>query len=129
TPLDIEARTALSLGALEAGLAFSQTRTALAHALSYALTLDHDVPHGRAVAAWLPTACRLAAGCDAQIDRLLEEALDVDVDACADALREWLQSLGISADPASYGVMDAESRVKAALTSPRGRNFVGAPAA
>lgn len=40
--------------ALLAGLAFSQTRTGAAHAISYALTLQYDIPHGIAAAMSLP---------------------------------------------------------------------------
>ena len=38
----------MQLASLLAGLAISQTRTALAHAISYQLTLAHGVPHGLA---------------------------------------------------------------------------------
>ncbi len=59
-PEDLVLRTQLSLAALEVGMAFSQTRTALAHALSYDVTLALGVPHGQACALWLPTAWQLA---------------------------------------------------------------------
>ncbi len=42
----LEYRTAMSKACLLAGYAFSQTRTSAAHALSYPLTLFHDIPHG-----------------------------------------------------------------------------------
>ena len=42
----LEYRDAMSKACLLAGYAFSQTRTAAAHALSYPLTLFHDIPHG-----------------------------------------------------------------------------------
>jgi phosphonate metabolism-associated iron-containing alcohol dehydrogenase len=127
-PLQLPGREQLALAALEAGLAFAQTRTALAHALSYALTLDQGVPHGLAVAAWLPTACRLAAGRDARVDAALEAVFNVPAPAAPAALRQWLQGLGVPCDPADHGVADAEARVRAALASARGRNFIGAPA-
>ena len=41
-----EYREAMSKACLFAGYAFSQTRTAAAHALSYPLTLFHNIPHG-----------------------------------------------------------------------------------
>ena len=59
-PANAQARSALSLASLEAGFAFSQTRTALAHALSYAVTLEQGTPHGLACAMWLPAAWALA---------------------------------------------------------------------
>jgi alcohol dehydrogenase len=125
-PTALPGREQLSLAALEAGLAFSQTRTALAHALSYALTLEQSVPHGLAVATWLPTACRLAVGREARVDAALEAVFEVPAAAAPVAMRAWIESLGVPADPAAYGVADAEARVQGALGSARGRNFVGA---
>lgn len=133
-PGDVQAREALSLAALEAGYAFSQTRTALAHALSYAVTLEQNLPHGLACALWLPTACRLAQGCDGRVDRLLEQVFIEDLQganpasgsARADRLQAWLASVGVSADPADYGVTDAHERVASAMSSARGRNFIAA---
>jgi phosphonate metabolism-associated iron-containing alcohol dehydrogenase len=121
-PDDLLLRTDLALAALQAGLAFSQTRTALAHALSYALTLEQGVPHGLACAAWLPTAWRLAQGRDPGIDALLMEIF-----ADQQALLEWLRSVGAGHTPQDLGIMDPEARVAAALSSPRGRNFIAAP--
>ena len=41
----LEFRTEIAKSSLFAGMAFSQTRTAAAHALSYPLTLFHGIPH------------------------------------------------------------------------------------
>lgn len=51
---DPKLRAEMSKAALLAGLAFSQTRTGAAHAISYALTLEYDIPHGIAAAISLP---------------------------------------------------------------------------
>jgi phosphonate metabolism-associated iron-containing alcohol dehydrogenase len=128
-PDALPGREQLSLAALEAGLAFSQTRTALAHALSYALTLEQGVPHGLAVATWLPTACRLAVGRDARVDAALEAVFEVPAHEAPEVLRQWLEGLGVPGDPAAHGITDGEARVQAALASARGRNFIGAEAA
>ncbi len=45
-PQDLEVRRALLMAATAAGLAFSNTRTAAAHAISYPLTLRFGLPHG-----------------------------------------------------------------------------------
>lgn len=58
-PADLSAREGMCLGALFAGLAFSQTRTAAAHALSYPLTARFDIPHGIAVAMGLAGVMRV----------------------------------------------------------------------
>ncbi|MDP1649807.1 MAG: phosphonoacetaldehyde reductase [Rubrivivax sp.] len=125
-PHELSLRTELSLAALEAGLAFSQTRTALAHALSYAVTLEQDVPHGLACAIWLPTAWQLALGHDARVDARLSEVFAIDARQGRIRLQAWLKDLGVDAKPQAFGIGDADARVQAALTSPRGRNFVGA---
>ena len=123
-------REQLALAALEAGLAFAQTRTALAHALSYPLTLEQGVPHGLAVAAWLPTAWELAAGREPRLDALLARVFDVPAAAGAGALRRWLAAMGVAdamADGgAAFGITDGPARLQAALRSERGRNFIGA---
>ena len=125
-PQDLALRTQLSLAALEAGLAFSQTRTALAHALSYDVTLEQGVPHGLACALWLPSTWRLALGHDARVDAVLAEVFGAPPEAGALTLQTWLQALGAETDPAAYGITNAHQRVQAALTSARGRNFIGA---
>jgi phosphonate metabolism-associated iron-containing alcohol dehydrogenase len=127
-PRRADGREQLSLAALEAGLAFSQTRTALAHALSYALTLEQGLPHGLACAVWLPTVWRLSVGRDGRVDRLLGSAFGGDARAGADKLTEWLQDLGVDARPAAWGIADAPARIDAEMSSTRGRNFIGAPA-
>jgi hypothetical protein len=81
------------------------------------------------VATWLPTACRLAVGRDAGIDARLQAVFEVPAAECAEALQAWLASLGVATDPAAHGVHDGPARVQAALSSVRGRNFIGAEAA
>jgi alcohol dehydrogenase len=125
-PGNADLRAEISLGALEAGLAFSQTRTALAHALSYALTLDQGIPHGMACAIWLPSAWRLAVGHDARLDRLLGRLFDCEASEGADHLMAWLAGIGIDARPEVHGITDAAARIDEALGSARGKNFIGA---
>lgn len=49
---------------LLAGMAISQTRTALCHSISYPLTLRFGVPHGLACAFTMPSVLRLNLGVD-----------------------------------------------------------------
>ncbi|MFA5161643.1 MAG: iron-containing alcohol dehydrogenase [Elusimicrobiales bacterium] len=67
-PPGIEPRTQMMLAALRAGLAFSNTRTGMAHALSYYLTLKRGVPHGLACGVMLP----LVAGAAEDKDKIAE---------------------------------------------------------
>ena len=53
-PTDILARRRLQEAAMLAGLAISQTKTAIAHAMSYPLTLKFSMPHGLACSFSLP---------------------------------------------------------------------------
>jgi alcohol dehydrogenase len=48
SPGDFSGRQQLQRAATRAGLAIAQTRTALAHAMSYPLTLRYGIPHGLA---------------------------------------------------------------------------------
>lgn len=50
----IHLRTKISLASVFAGLAFSNTQTAIAHALSYPITMKKNIPHGIACSFSLP---------------------------------------------------------------------------
>ncbi|HKA39937.1 MAG TPA: iron-containing alcohol dehydrogenase, partial [Burkholderiales bacterium] len=124
-PASRDGREALSVAAMQAGLAFAQTQTALAHALSYDLTIARGVPHGLACALWLVTAWRLARGRSPDRDATLAQVFGPHRDG-PEALSSWLLALGVDPDPRSHGIDDEGARVAAALSSPRGRNFIGA---
>lgn len=53
TPPSLEQRAQMQYAAFLAGLAISQNRTSIAHAMSYPLTLHFGVPHGLACAVFL----------------------------------------------------------------------------
>ena len=57
-----ELRARMALAALKAGMAFSNTKTALAHSISYEMTLRHGLPHGIACSFTLPLVLGLAWG-------------------------------------------------------------------
>lgn len=61
---DIQARRAMMEASLLAGLAISQTRTALAHSISYPLTARFDLPHGIACSFTLPALLQFNAEVD-----------------------------------------------------------------
>ena len=58
-PRDIEARSRMMTASLFAGLAISQTRTALCHSMSYPLTATFGIPHGLACAFTMKAVFRL----------------------------------------------------------------------
>jgi alcohol dehydrogenase len=110
-----------------AGLAFSNTKTALAHALSYAITLRHGVPHGIACSFSLPLVMRAAIGVDGDCDRALQAIFGADLQAGADDLTGFLTGLGVSVKAADHGVTEEEWQdlVNLAFAGDRGRNFIG----
>jgi phosphonate metabolism-associated iron-containing alcohol dehydrogenase len=120
-------RERLATAALQAGLAFSNTRTALAHSLSYDITLAQGVPHGIACSFSLPKIMALAAGRDDALDAQLCDIFSTHtLEQAATALADFLESVGVSTDPARYGIAPQEwdARVQHALSGPRGQNFI-----
>ena len=124
-------RTRMSQAALQAGLAFSNTKTALAHSISYEMTLRHGLPHGIACSFTLPMVLDRALGVDAGRDAVLARIFGQDLASAPAHLTRFLEELGVSTRFASYGVSaeDEQSLVAAALDGVRGRNFIGAQAA
>ncbi|MEO8847365.1 MAG: iron-containing alcohol dehydrogenase PsrA [Casimicrobiaceae bacterium] len=121
-------RSAMSRAALLAGLAFSNTRTALAHSISYEMTLRHGLAHGIACSFTLPLVLARATGADSARDRVLAQVFGDDLAAAPARLAGFLERLGVSTRFDSYGVdaASATRMVEAALDGVRGRNFIGA---
>jgi alcohol dehydrogenase class IV len=124
-PNDVTARVSLAQAALQAGMAFSQTRTALAHALSYALTIEQGVDHGAAVAVWLPVTWKMAAGHSEEVDAALQQIWNSPSITGPNRMMQWFAQIGFDTSLKSLGIDDVALRVQAALTHERGRNFEG----
>ena len=54
-----------------AGLAFSNTKTAISHSISYPITLKYKVPHGIACSFTLPIILKSVQGLDETCDNNL----------------------------------------------------------
>lgn len=123
----VELRSRMALAALQAGMAFSNTKTALAHSISYEMTLRFGLPHGIACSFTLPMVLQRALGHDAARDAVLSAVFDGDLEGAPARLRSFLQQVGVATEFSAYGVGDAESRriVAQALEGVRGRNFIG----
>jgi phosphonate metabolism-associated iron-containing alcohol dehydrogenase len=123
---DIGLRHRMALAALKAGMAFSNTRTALAHSISYEMTLRHGLPHGIACSFPLPMVLQRAIGRRDDRDAVLARALG-PLEAAPQRLADFIEGLGVKTRFADYGVADdeAETIVAHALTGARGRNFIG----
>jgi phosphonate metabolism-associated iron-containing alcohol dehydrogenase len=124
---NLDLRIRIARAATFAGLAFSNTRTALAHSISYPITLRHGTPHGIACSFSLPMVMRSVIGASPACDTGLRRIFGSDLPAGADRLEEFLVNLGVSVDRADYGVDDGEWRelIESAMTGERGRNFIG----
>lgn len=123
-------RARQALAAMQAGLAFSNTKTALAHSISYDMTLHHGLPHGLACSFTLPMVLRRALHADRARDAVLAQIFDVPLDEAPAYLDGFLARLGVSTRFADYGVAaEEEARmIAAALDGVRGKNFIGAQA-
>jgi alcohol dehydrogenase len=124
---NIALRSRMARASLFAGLAFSNTKTALAHSLSYHLTLHHGVVHGIACSFSLPAVMRSVIGRDVDCDAALARIFGPDLEAGANRLAAALAQLGVSTRATDYGVTQKEwlGVIDEALLGERGRNFIG----
>ncbi|MDO9402491.1 MAG: iron-containing alcohol dehydrogenase PsrA [Polaromonas sp.] len=130
TPGDIGLRGRMALAALKAGMAFSNTKTALAHSISYEMTLRYGIAHGIACSFPLPMVLELAIGQNSDRDRVLAEALGVPLQGAPAFLAAFIERLGVKTRFADYGVgpQEAEQMLLHAQGGARGKNFIGNPA-
>lgn len=124
---DAGLRRRMAQAALFAGLAFSNTKTALAHSISYAVTLRHGLAHGLACSFTLPQVMRSAIGADPDCDARLAAIFGDDLEAGAARLEAFLEGVGVSPRARDHGVEASEWRgiVDAAIGGERGQNFIG----
>lgn len=130
-PRNLALRARMAAAALKAGLAFSNTKTALAHSISYEMTLRFGLPHGIACSFTLPMVLQRAIGIDAGRDAVLAAIFDGDLAGAPARLAGFLRELGVQTEFSAYGVDEQDSRrmVLHALEGVRGRNFIGAAGA
>ena len=126
-PNDAQLRAQMALAALKAGLAFSNTKTALAHSISYEMTLRFGLPHGIACSFTLPMVLERAIGVDPGRDAVLASVFG-DLSDAPGRLAQFLKRVGVPTEFAAYGVTDEDSRrmVAQAMDGVRGKNFIGA---
>ena len=100
---DFEARQHMQNAAAIAGLGFGNSMAALAHGLGHSLGAVFHVPHGRAVALFLPYTIEYCAGSDPQTLRYVElahmlglpsETQNAAAHSLVNAIRELEKSLG-----------------------------------
>ncbi|MFM1849869.1 MAG: hypothetical protein RL446_708 [Pseudomonadota bacterium] len=121
-------RESMAQAALQAGLAFSNTKTALAHSISYELTLRLGLSHGLACSFCLPAVMARAIGVEATRDACLIEIFGHPLDQAPFRLSQFLEGLGVRTDFSSYGYgpLEEAALFERALSGVRGQNFIGA---
>lgn len=122
----IKARILIARAAWQAGLCLAQTRTALAHALSYPLTLAHGTPHGLASAWSLPWVWEQAQNQSAERDAVLSRIYGPQENDPVGRLTELLHKLEVPTEAQAWGLSEAE-RARILLehmNNPKGHNFI-----
>jgi phosphonate metabolism-associated iron-containing alcohol dehydrogenase len=122
----VKARTLIARAAWQAGLCLAQTRTALAHALSYPVTLARGTPHGLASSWSLPWVWEQAQGNSTERDAVLSRIYGPQESKPAARLTELLHKLEVPTDPQAWGLSEPE-RARILLehmSSPKGHNFI-----
>ena len=124
---NLELRSRIAEASLDAGLAFSNTKTAIAHNLSYPITLGWGVQHGIACSFTLPTVLRSVAGVGGFRETALKQVFGEDLGRGADDLTNFLKSLGVGHRFADHGVPDdaCSKIIDEAFAGERGKNFIG----
>lgn len=104
-------RKAVQDASVDAGLAISVTRTAIAHSISYPLTALLGVPHGLACSFTLPEVLKLNAAHAPERVALVTKALGASsADAAAGKLYALYAELGVPARVKSYVTSRARAR-------------------
>ncbi len=113
-PSLLPARAELQQAALLAGLAISQTKTAIAHAISYPLTLKFGIPHGLACSFTLIPLINSLTQAQIKLSKVL-----------ADKVINMLQSLNLPAEIEKFADKDEVlTAVDSELDPSRANNFV-----
>lgn len=97
----LEYRNNIMKACMYAGLAFSNTQTAIAHAMSYYITIEKGIPHGIACSFTLPILIDSIIGKYNFIDKALEEIFD---EISSKKIRELFNSLNISVELKEYKI-------------------------
>lgn len=122
---NLEHRTEILKACMYAGLAFSNTQTAIAHAMSYYITANKGIPHGIACSFTLPMLIDNIIGKYDFIDEAIQEIFG---ELSSMKLRELLKQLDISTKFEDYDINKKElEELKISLSSNQraGNSLVG----
>ena len=113
--------------ALMAGLAFSNTQTAIAHNISYAVTLETGTPHGIACSFTLPALISAIDPEDDELVKAMTTIFERPTEQAAQFLAGFLHDLDVMTEPHHYGytLEKWKQRIVEAAQGQRGRNYSG----
>jgi len=127
-PGNIDLRTSMLRASFFAGLAFSNTKTAIAHSISYPLTAHFNIPHGLACALPLPHVLRFNGKKAAKRIGIMAGALGTNQtsESMASEVMLLFDRLGVSPHLADYGIDSSKRELisKSAFTPGRADNNV-----
>lgn len=124
---DLELRTNIAEASLNAGLAFSNTKTAIAHNMSYPLTLGWGIQHGIACSFTLPSVLQSVIGIGGFRENSLKQIFGEDLAKGADNLTTFLKGVGVGHRFADHQISPSSFQdiIDEAFKGDRGKNFVG----
>ena len=124
---NIELRANIARACVHAGLAFSNTKTAIAHNLSYPITLNYGIQHGIACSFTLPIVTRSMIGIDKIAEERLKLIFDDNLENSSLKLSEFMRSLEVplNLNEIKVPVQEWNNIVDDAFLGERGKNFIG----
>ncbi len=124
---NLELRSNIARACVHAGLAFSNTKTAIAHNLSYPITLNYGIQHGIACSFTLPVITRSMIGVDKTAEERLKLIFNDNLKNSSSKLSEFMRSLEIplNLNELNVPVQEWNNIVDEAFLGERGKNFIG----
>lgn len=119
---NLQLRTRMMEACIKMGLAFSNTQTSIAHAISYYITANKGVPHGIACSFTIPWIIDIVLNEKEDLDNALHSILG---DSIEDNIRKFFRDLDIETDLQNYGLTkhDFNEIYEQIFSNQRAKNF------
>ncbi|MFC1727637.1 iron-containing alcohol dehydrogenase [Patescibacteria group bacterium] len=105
-------REMMSLGSLMAGLAFSNTKTTICHAVSYPITARWGIPHGHAVALTLPAFIKRSLPVLGKRQTLILKALGAsNAQEAATKITGLMKKIGLETELSKLGIKKTDLKI------------------
>lgn len=108
---NLELRSRVMQASVMAGLAFSNTQTAMAHAISYPLTSIYGIPHGLACSLPLPHLVEANASGMPEFSGKISHSIgsNKSPEGISSAIENFFIQLGVETKLSSYGIKSEDS--------------------